>query len=83
VGLYEHTGDWMFSCGIPAKSGVSGGIIGVLPGIFGIAVFAPPIDSSGNSVKGQLTLKQIMENLGLHIFNGKRAVIVEEKAVTL
>lgn len=83
VGLYEHTGDWMFSCGIPAKSGVSGGIIGVLPGIFGIAVFAPPIDSSGNSVKGQLALKQIMENLRLHIFNGKRAVIVEEKAVTL
>lgn len=81
VGFYERTGDWMFSCGIPAKSGVGGGIIGVLPGIFGIAAFSPPIDAAGNSVRAQLAIRHIMENLRLHIFNGERAVMVEGKPV--
>ena len=79
VGMYEYTGDWMFSAGIPAKSGVGGGIIGVLPGIFGIAAFAPPIDEAGNSVKAQLAIKRIMENLNLNIFSGERVVVVEGK----
>lgn len=77
VGLYEYTGDWMFRCGIPAKSGVGGGIIGVLPGIFGIAAFSPPIDKAGNSVRAQLAIRYIMEQLNLHIFCGERALIVE------
>jgi glutaminase len=81
VGFYEHTGNWMFSCGLPAKSGVGGGIIGVLPGIFGIAAFSPPIDAAGNSVRAQLAIRHIMENLRLHIFNGERAVMVEGKPV--
>ncbi len=79
VGMYEHTGDWMFSVGIPAKSGVGGGIIGVLPGIFGIAAFAPPIDEAGNSVKAQLAIRQIIERLNLNIFSGERVVVVEGK----
>lgn len=49
VGFYEHTGDWMYTSGIPAKTGVGGGVMGVLPGQFGIAAFAPPLDGSGNS----------------------------------
>lgn len=77
VGFYEHSGNWMFSTGVPAKTGVGGGIIGVLPGIFGIAAFSPPIDKAGNSVKAQLAIRYIMEQLRLNIFSGERVVIVE------
>ncbi len=76
VGFYEHTGDWMFNSGLPAKSGVGGGIMGVLPGAFGIAAFSPPIDEAGNSVRAQRALKYIMEQLNLHIFSGERVVMI-------
>lgn len=71
VGFYEHTGDWLYSSGIPAKTGVGGGVMGVLPGQFGIAAFAPPLDESGNSVKAQLAIKFIMNKLSLNLFNNK------------
>lgn len=71
VGFYEHTGDWLYSSGIPAKTGVGGGVMGVLPGQFGIAAFAPPLDESGNSVKAQLAIKFIMNKLSLNVFNNK------------
>ena len=79
VGFYERTGDWMYSAGIPAKSGVGGGILGILPGAFGIAAFSPPIDNAGNSVRAQLAIRHIMEQLNLHIFSGERALIVENE----
>lgn len=69
VGFYEHSGDWLFSSGIPAKTGVSGGVMGVLPGLFGISAFAPPIDKAGNSVKAQSAIKYIMEKSGFNIFD--------------
>ena len=68
VGFYEHTGDWMYQSGIPAKTGVGGGIMGVMPGKFGIAAFAPPIDGAGNSVKAQLAIRSIMNKLELNIY---------------
>ncbi|MEG0455351.1 MAG: glutaminase, partial [Bacteroides sp.] len=68
VGFYEHTGDWMYTSGIPAKTGVGGGVMGVMPGKFGIAAFAPPIDEAGNSVKAQLAIKFIMNKLQQNIF---------------
>lgn len=77
VGFYEHTGDWLYTSGIPAKTGVGGGVMGVMPGLFGISAFAPPIDSAGNSVKAQLAIKYIMNKLGLSIFNGDRVTITE------
>ena len=77
VGFYEHTGDWLYTSGIPAKTGVGGGVMGVLPGQFGISAFAPPIDQAGNSVKAQLAIKYVMNKLGLNVFNGHRVTIVD------
>ena len=53
AGLYEQSGDWLYEIGLPGKSGVSGGIVTVSPGKGGLGTFAPPLDSAGNSVKGQ------------------------------
>ena len=75
VGFYEHTGDWMFTSGLPAKSGVGGGIMGVMPGGFGIAAFSPPLDESGNSVKAQKALLYIMNRLGAGVYSNRRIVI--------
>lgn len=75
VGFYEHTGNWLYSSGLPAKTGVGGGIMGIYPGLFGISAFAPPLDESGNSVKAQLALKYIMNELDLHIFKGQQVTI--------
>ncbi|HIX26869.1 MAG TPA: glutaminase A [Candidatus Barnesiella excrementigallinarum] len=77
VGFYEHTGDWLYTSGIPAKSGVGGGIMGVLPGVMGIAAFAPPIDNAGNSVKAQLAIKYIMNKLGLSVFSGDSVTVTD------
>lgn len=70
VGFYQHTGDWMYTSGIPAKTGVGGGVLGVMPGLFGVAAFAPPLDDAGNSVKAQAAIKSIMNKLDLGVFNG-------------
>ena len=75
VGFYEHTGDWMFSTGIPAKTGVGGGVMGVVPGMMGISAFAPPLDESGNSIKAQLAIKHIANSLNLGIFDSNRSTI--------
>ena len=78
VGFYQHTGDWLFTSGIPAKTGVGGGVMGVMPGLFGIAAFAPPLDDAGNSVKAQTAIKRFMRKLGLGIFNGDNVEIVAD-----
>lgn len=68
VGMYNETGDWMFRSGLPAKSGVGGGIIAVCPDVMGIAVFSPPLNSFGNSAKGKEVIQYITSELGLSIF---------------
>lgn len=75
VGFYEHTGDWIYTSGIPAKTGVGGGIMGVLPGVMGIAAFSPPLDDAGNSVRAQAAIKYVANKLGLNVFNGKNVEI--------
>ncbi len=72
VGFYENTGDWMYRTGLPAKTGVGGGIMAVVPGVMGLAAFAPPLDSAGNSVKAQKALAQIAMELGVNIFSSDR-----------
>ena len=72
VGFYEHTGDWLFTSGVPAKTGVGGGVMGVIPGLMGIAAFAPPLDDAGNSVKAQKAIMYIANKLGINIFGHKK-----------
>lgn len=77
VGFYEHTGDWLFTTGLPAKTGVGGGIMGVVPGVMGLAAFAPPLDEAGNSVKAQQALAYITGRLNLGVFGTTRCVMAE------
>lgn len=71
AGLYETSGDWLFEIGLPGKSGIGGGIVTVSPGKGGLGTFAPPLDSAGNSVKGQLVAKYLSHRLGMDLFVSK------------
>ena len=75
VGFYQHSGDWLYTSGIPAKSGVGGGVMGVMPGELGIAAFAPPLDDAGNSVKAQAAVSEFTRILGLGVMNGDRVTV--------
>ena len=65
-GMYNGAGDWVSAVGMPAKSGVGGGITAVLPGQLGIGVYSPLLDTRGNSVRGVLACRALSERLGLH-----------------
>jgi glutaminase len=64
AGLYDDSGKWLYHTGLPAKSGVGGGLIAVSPGKFGIAVVSPPLDDAGNSVRAQRAITDISNALG-------------------
>ena len=67
-GMYDYAGSWLYEVGIPAKSGVGGGIIAALPGRFGIGVFSPRLDEKGNSLRGIEVCKQFSRDFSLHVF---------------
>jgi len=69
AGLYDGSGGWAWHVGLPAKSGVGGGLVAVMPGKGAIAVFAPPLDEAGNSVKGQEVIQYVANKLDLNIYS--------------
>src|SRR6202012_115787 len=69
AGLYDGSGGWAWRVGLPAKSGVGGGIVAVIPGKGAIAVFAPPLDDAGNSVKAQEVIDYVAQKLNYNLFS--------------
>jgi glutaminase len=72
-GMYDYSGNWAYDVGVPAKSGVGGGIVGVVNRQLGIGTFSPRLDSKGNSVRGVAAFKDVGDELGLHIFDCSNA----------
>jgi glutaminase len=73
AGLYETSGDWLYDVGLPAKSGIGGGIVTVSPGKGGMGTFAPRLDAAGNSVRGQLVARFLSEQLGMDLLISRPA----------
>lgn len=71
AGLYDTTGKWLFMTGLPAKSGVGGGIIAISPGKFGIAAYSPRLDEAGNSIRAQKAITYITEKLNANPYDVK------------
>lgn len=72
-GMYDYAGEWAYRIGIPAKSGVGGGIVAVIPGEAGFGTFSPKLDVKGNSVRGIKVFEELAKRFGLHVFEANRS----------
>ena len=68
-GMYDYAGEWVYRVGMPAKSGVGGGIVAALPAQLGLGTFSPPLDAHGNSVRGLKICEALSTHFGLHMLN--------------
>lgn len=76
-GMYDDAGDWVSGVGVPAKSGVAGGILAVAPGRLGIAAWSPRLDDHGTSVRGRSLVLDVVQELDLHLLDGAAPVEVD------
>jgi len=72
AGFYDESGEWMYSAGLPAKTGVGGGIVAVVPGRFAIAAFSPRLNESGNSIRSMRAIRQIAGELGVGLYGSNQ-----------